>query len=389
MPAECLAPVQSRTGSAQAGVRRLRIAQVVRSLDTGGQEVLCARLVRHLGAERVDSLVVSLQGGGWLSRGLEGDGFDVRCLNAGEGWQPALVTRLARLFREAGVDGVHCHNRNALLYGGLASFLAPGTRLFYTKHGASHWEDRATAAIGRLLLRRSRAVVAVSADIADGLRAGRWVVEPKLHTVLNGVDTAEFRPREDREQVRRELGLSPEDRVVGTVARLAPEKDQEGLLRAFALLREWMPEALLLLVGDGPLRGRLEQLAAELRVANRVRFLGERTDVARLLGAMDLFTLPSRTEGTSLTLLEAMATGLPVVATAVGGTPEVVEDGRSGRLVPASCPPLLAEALGSVLAEPAGAAEMGRAGREIVQSRYSLDAMVHRYAGLYRAACRG
>lgn len=372
-----------RSAPASAAART-HVAQVVRSLDTGGQEVMVARLVERLDPARFRSTVISLQGGGWLADQLQSHGFPVICLNAPEAWSPATIAQTAEILRKERVDVVHCHNRKALLYGGLAGMLAPRTRLVYTKHGASHWEGGPTALLGRCVMGRSRAVVAVSQDIERGVIAGHWANRGRLHTVLNGVDLEHFRPRSNRAAVRQSIGIPSSAPVVGTVARLSPEKDQATLLRAFARVASVLPDAHLLLVGDGTLRGELEALARELQIFERAHFLGERTDIAELLGAMNVFCLPSLTEGTSLTLLEAMATGLPVVATAVGGTPEVVAHETSGLLVEAGQPEQLADALVQVLQDSALAVRFGAAGREIVGARYSMQSMVERYAAIYQ-----
>jgi len=371
------------TGLVEAAART-HVAQVVRSLDTGGQEVLVARLVERLDPAQFRSTVIALQGGGWLAGQLQSRGFPVICLNAPEAWSPATIARVAETLRREQVDVVHCHNRKALLYGGLATLLAPRSRLVYTKHGASHWDGGATAQLGRLVMRRARAVIAVSKDIERGVLEGNWAERGRLHTVLNGVDLEQFRPRQDLNAVRQSIGIPLSSRVVGTVARLSPEKDQASLLAAFARIAPVNSDARLLLVGDGPLRAALEAQARELRITERTHFLGERKDVAELLGSMDVFCLPSLTEGTSLTLLEAMATGLPVVATSVGGTPEVVASDASGLLVEPGRPDQLAEALFQVLQSEALAQRFGAAGRAIVGARYSMQSMVERYAGIYQ-----
>lgn len=368
------------------------VVQVVSSLDTGGQEMLCARLVERLDPARFRSRVVSVRGGGWLARRLRDRGVPVHFLRAQEGFRVDAVLRLAAWLRREGTPVVHCHNRQALLYGGLAALLAPGSRLVFTKHGVSFWSDRATALVGRLLLRRARAVAAVSEDIAGPLREGGWVRAERLHAVPNGVDTEEFRPcagPATRAALREGLGLPAGAPVVGTVARLSPEKDQSLLLSAFARVRARLPEARLLIVGDGPLRGELEARAARLRLGESALFLGERQDVARLLPAMDVFCLPSRTEGMSLTLLEALACGVPAVATAVGGTPEVVRDGETGLLVPSGDPERLAAALLCLLGDPVMTRALGLRARAAAVEHYSLDSMVARYAAIYTESSGG
>jgi sugar transferase (PEP-CTERM/EpsH1 system associated) len=382
-------PMEAWVGSrvAAASSRRLHVVQLLRSLNTGGQEVLCARLVERLDPDRFVSTVLALEDGGWLSRRLDERGFRVRCLGAPPGLQPGLVVRLARLLRKLKPDIVHCHNHKPILYGGLATLLLPKTRLVFTKHGASSWDGEALSGLSRYVVGRSHAVIAVSRDIAGPLLSGGWVRRDRLHTVLNGVDTDEFQRASASPALKSALGFSPEHRLVGTVARLSKEKDQAALLRAFADLRPRMPEARLLIVGDGTLRGDLERLSGELGIADRTLFVGEREDIADILASLDVFCLPSLTEGTSLTLLEAMATGLPVVATAVGGNPEIVRDGESGLLVPPRAPQRLADALVELLCDPARARAMGEIGREIVIERYSIRSMVEKHQAIYEAVC--
>jgi len=368
--------------------RPLRVVHVLRALDTGGQEVLCARLAERLDPQRFMPSVVSLHGGGWLQRRLEAQGIPVHCLNAPPAFRPAVVLRLAALLAELKADVVHAHNRNAFLYAGLASLLLPSPKLVLTKHGVSMWSEKYLVPLGRWLMRRSAAVAAVSEDIARPLWFGEWVRAERLHTVPNGVDTEVFRPCwRERDEMRAALGLDSSHRVVGTVARLSPEKDQATLLRAFAKVAAEIPQARLVIAGDGALRADLEAFAAHLGIADRTHFLGERQDVPAVMNALDVFCLSSLTEGMSLTLLEAMACGVPVVATAVGGTPEVVDDPKTGLLVPAGAPDLLASGLKKLLREDLTRGAMGTMAREAALARYSLQAMVEQYEAIYEGAC--
>ncbi|HEU4751484.1 MAG TPA: glycosyltransferase, partial [Armatimonadota bacterium] len=278
-------PAAAVTRTNEAG-RPLTIVHLLRSLETGGQELMCARLVERLDRSRFRPVLLSLQGSGWLEERLRGAGVPVHCLHAREGFRPGAILRLALLLRRLEADVLHCHNRKALLYGGLAAALCPGSRVVFTKHGASFWHGQVLSGVGRWITRRAAAVVAVSRDIAGPLESHGWTRPGGLRTILNGVDTEEFRPGGDARAARCAAGLPPDGPVIGTVARLSPEKDQLTLLRAFRVVRERVPGARLLLVGDGPLRSELESAAAELGVAAEVRFAGERTDIPRMLAAM-------------------------------------------------------------------------------------------------------
>jgi glycosyltransferase involved in cell wall biosynthesis len=187
-----------------------------------------------------------------------------------------------------------------------------------------------------------------------------------------------------RQSLRQQLGVAATTRVIGTVGRLNWAKDQAGLIRAFRLLRERQPDAVLVLIGDGELRGALQQTAHDEGVADSVHFLGDRNDVRELLQGLDLFVLSSVSEGYSMALLEACAVALPIVATDVGGNGEIVRDGETGRLVPASDAAALAAGMLALLERPAQAAAMAQAARAWVETHGSLETMAARYADLYR-----
>lgn len=238
----------------------------------------------------------------------------------------------------------------------------------------------------RWLNRRFDAVTAPAQAVLDAVRRSEGNLPPLALAIPNGVDTGRFQPLapEARAAARAALGLAPDEFVFGCVARLAEVKRHVDLLGAFARLGEAPLRPRLLLLGDGPLEAELRRQAHEAGIAARVDFLGARSDVPALLPALDAFVLVSRTEGLSNATLEAMACGLPVIATAVGGQPEAVEDGVTGLLVPPRAPGRLALALESFLHAPARCHRMGRLARETILRRFSRDAMLQGYEQLYR-----
>jgi len=225
-------------------------------------------------------------------------------------------------------------------------------------------------------------VNAVCEFSARALRDKDGFVRRPIEVIPNGVDLPRY-AAEDRMTARTALGLDPKRRYVATIARFHPVKDHFTLLNGFAQVARMRPDVDLLLVGDGPLRPTLERQCAELGMAERVRFMGVRDNVASILRASDVFALTSVSEAASITLLEAMASELPVVVTAVGGNPEIVRDGTDGLLVPRRSSAGLARALLRILADGAMATVMGRAGAERVRSRYRLDETIGRYYELY------
>ena len=364
----------------------VKIVHVVLGLDMGGLERVVLRLLARLDRRRWAPAVVALDEPGTLAPELRRIGVPLRVLGRAPGLDLDLARRLSGVVRDEGARLIHTHNASAHLYGAVAARLAAlrggRPRGVHTKHGRNQPDHRRRVLLNRLSSALSDRVVAVSDDAASVVVEIERVPAEKVVTIENGVDTREFRPSAGVAAARARLGVPRDGFHVGCVARLAPVKDHRTLLEAFARLRARRRDAHLTLIGDGPERAALEERAALLDLDRAVTFAGERADVALLLAAFDVFALASRSEGVSLTLLEAAAAGLPVVATRVGGNEEVVIDGETGLLVPAADPGALAEAL-AALAERPDRATMGAAGRARVERRFSVERMARAYADLY------
>jgi len=357
----------------------IKVLQVVWSLEVGGMERVVVHLLKGLPAQGCAAEVVTLGGAGGMAQDL-GPGVKHWELNKAPGLDLKLARSLARLVRTTGADVLHAHNTVSQLYAVMAS-LFTRCPVVVTLHGANYGGSERHRRLRRILAARCAATACVSQDALAAARDLDHIPASRLHLVYNGIDVQEMSAaREERQAARQELGLGPADRAVISVGRLSHEKDYATLLRALAAL----PGPRLLLVGHGPARGELERLTGELGLGERVAFLGERSDVPRLLAACDLFALSSLTEGISMALLEAMAGGLPVAATAVGGTPELVIPGETGLLVPPGDPAALAQAMGALLADPERSQAYGQAGARRVAERFSLEAMAKAYVELYR-----
>ncbi|MEW5913773.1 MAG: glycosyltransferase [Thermodesulfobacteriota bacterium] len=372
----------------------LTVLHVTWSFMTGGLERLVLDFLR-LGPEMgLRPRLAVLTQAGDLAQQVRDLGVPLAELGKRSGLDFRLVPRLVRLLRSQGVQVIHAHNQGAMLYAGLAGLLS-GRPMVATRHGTSRWAadrpaDTSYRLLSRLVGRLARVTVCVGRDSLRVAREVDRLPERRLRLIYNGVDPDLFpHGPQVREQARCELGLPAGAPLVLSVGRLSPEKDQAGLLRACALLRERFPELRLIILGEGGERPALTALATELGLGQALALPGNRDDVPRYLAAADVFTLSSLSEGISVSLLEAMAAGLPVVATLVGGNPEVVQDGASGLLVPARSPEALAQALGRVLSEPELAAALGQAARERVQAHFSLRRMMQEYADIYRQLAAG
>jgi glycosyltransferase involved in cell wall biosynthesis len=298
-----------------------------------------------------------------------------------QGVDPALPFALAGWLGANQVDLVHTHNRMAMMYGAPAGRLAR-LPVVHTKHGRNPG-SALQLFTARLAARCVDAFVAVSHETAAFARARREVGEGRLSVIPNGIELARFHPDPAaRERIRAELGLGPGTWVVGTVGRLSPEKNQALLLRAVAPLLD--DRTRLVIAGDGALRQALGELATALGASDRIRFLGARRDVPRVLCALDAFALSSDSEGLPLVIPEAMATGLPVVATSVGGVPDVLDDGRTGFLVPAGDEAALRAQLARLRADRDLGQACGARARAAALERFSAERMLRDYLDLYQ-----
>jgi sugar transferase (PEP-CTERM/EpsH1 system associated) len=362
---------------------------VVLGLDVGGLERVVLRLLERLDRARFAPSVVALERAGALAHELEHLDVPLTVMPRKDRLDPALAFRLARVLREHDARVVHTHNPTPHLYGAVAAGLArpvlrpdAAPRVVHTKHGRNYPTEPRKVGVNRVASALTDRVVAVSEDAREVAVAIERVPAHKVVTILNGVDTDEYRPRGHVDAARARLGVASGGFHVGCVARLSPEKDHATLLAAFAALLRDRPDAHLTLVGDGTERDRLEGLARELGLASAVTFAGMRDDVAEVLDAFDVFALSSLTEGISLTLVEAASAGLPIVATDVGGNAEIVADGDTGLLVRPADPSALAGALARIAATERRAA-MGLRGRERMIARFGAAEMTRAYEALY------
>jgi glycosyltransferase involved in cell wall biosynthesis len=278
-------------------------------------------------------------------------------------------------------DVVHTHQIASLFYGGpVAQGLGVPLVVVHTEHGREKYQTRLrTRMLGRLAGQFAARFNCLSADMAKAILAHGIVPPGKVHVIGNGIDTGRFQGRGERHAIRGDLRIPEGSVVVGTVGRLTEVKRQDLLLRAFAQLRAGVPSAHLLLVGDGPLLGDLQKLAADLNINECVHFAGYQAQPERFYQAMDVFALTSRSEGIPQAVLEASAAGLPVIASRVGGVPEVIEDGYTGLLFESGDAAALAAGLQALAADSELARRLGDAGRRRVEARFHIRRMAEEY----------
>lgn len=361
----------------------IHVVHVLHSLEVGGTEHGVVNLINALG-DGFRHTVIAMTSSGPLARRLPPD-VALHALGKRPGMDGGAVGRLVRLLWRLGPDIVHSRNWGAL-DAIVAGRLARVPTVIHGEHGREiadpHGLNRKRNRIRRLVAPLVTRFVTVSHDLQEWLTSTVGLPAAKVVTIHNGVDLARF-SHEGREAGRQALAVDDHTVLVGAVGRLDPVKDHAGLLDAFASLDQSAIRIELVLVGDGPCRAALERRSQAADLAGRVHLLGERSDVATLLKGLDVYVLPSIAEGISNTILEAMATGLPVVATRTGGNPELVEDGVTGALVPIRNPAALAAALHAYVTNPRLRRLHGQAGRRRATDEFALERMASRYGDLY------
>ena len=360
-----------------------RVVHILSSFGIGGQERVAFDLaVSQLRAGcHVTALSLAPPPDGPLAGELRAAGIAVdRVARPRPGLDPMLILRLARWMRRHRIELVHTHNRMALIYGAPAARLARA-RVVHTKHG-NNPKGGTRLLAGNLAARCVDAFVAVSPETAAFARKRSEVDERRLLVIPNGIELGRFHPAPAaRDRVRRELGIAAGAWVIGTVGRVAVEKNQALLLRAAAPLLG--QNTRLVIAGDGPLLPVVSELARSLRIADFVHLLGARSDVPDVLNALDTFVLSSDTEGLPLVVLEAMATGVPVLSTRVGGVPTVLDDGETGFLVSIGDEAAIRDRMIRLRDDPAASRACGERGRAAAIMRFSAARMQRDYLALY------
>lgn len=319
--------------------------------------------------------------GGWAQE-LEVSGIHVSALHRAPGFRPDLGRAIARAARHHGATTIHAHHYSPFVYSCLARLWRPSSAVVFTEHG--RLSDAPPSArrrlANRVLGRFPQAVFTVSTELKQHLLAEGFD-DRMVGVIYNGIDAGSRPDDEARSQARQRLGVREDTLVIGTIARLDPVKDLGTLVRAVGQLPRDI-HATLVIIGDGSDRPRLEDEVRALSMTSSVVFLGRRDDAREWLAGCDIYVNSSISEGVSLTILEAMAASLPVVATSVGGTPEVVDE-SCGRLVPSRDPRALTAAVADLWYDPELRRALGRAARTRVEARFTLDRMVREYRDVY------
>src|SRR5688500_3868018 len=392
---------QGRPGSTERVRQPPLIVHVIHHLGVGGLENGLVNLINHIPPDRYRHAVVCLKGYTDFRQRITRENVEIVALNKREGNDLRLYLNLFKTLRRLKPDIVHTRNLNAM-EGQVIAAVAGARSRVHGEHGRDifdlHGKNRKYNLLRKVIRPFVSHFIAVSRDLENWLVDTVGATPHRINQIYNGVDSRRFYPRERKVYETAPCRGLPEGFfnentfVIGSVGRMADVKNYPSLIEAFLLLLKEDPAAharlRLLIVGDGNSRqqcmGRLRQAGAEALAW----FPGERADIPELMRAMDLFVLPSLGEGISNTILEAMSTGLPVVATRVGGNEELVEDGVTGTLIPPGSSRAMAAAMREYYKNPDLVARHGKAGRHQIEASFSMDAMTNRYLEVYDKALR-
>jgi sugar transferase (PEP-CTERM/EpsH1 system associated) len=361
------------------------VLHIVNSLEAGGLERFVLDIIKATSNE-YKYVIVCLDRHGELD--TTGCTAEILSLDLQPGLHLNVMSRIKTIAEQRNVVLINTHNWKSQFYGMLTGKLCK-IPVVHTKHGR-YDEDLRSKIRNNLAYRLCDKVVAVSKDAALQCVQVEKVPETKLVTILNGIDTAAFSPEKQPEKSKTALGINSAIPVIGIVARLAQVKDHATLFAACQIIHKSGINFRLLVVGDGPLKQNLVDLAESLGISEIVVFAGFQQNIPDLMRAMDIFVLSSISEGISLTLIEAMACELPVVATAVGGNPEVVVEGLSGFLVPAKNHAAMAEQILQLLNNPELRQKFGKFGRQYAIDHFSISRAGKQYSLVYQTVlqCR-
>ncbi len=365
---------------------KIRILHLITRLPVGGAERLLLGVLSRLDPQRYESTVCCIQDRGELAGEVEAMGIRLVALNLMDkgGFDRRVTPTLVELIHRERIELVHSHLYHANLYGRLAAFRA-GVPIIASVHNTYTKRKWYRHLLNRWLGKRTARVIAGSAEVREDIRRHDHIDDSKIVVMPNCIDLERVRTDLNREQARRRLGCADDDFVLGTVGRLEEQKGHIHLLQAMSILRDTgLGKRLrLFIIGDGRRRGELEAAASDLAIAGQVSFLGTQTRTADFLRAFDLFVMPSLWEGLSLAMLEAMAAGLPILATDVGGASEVLGNNQFGIRVPPGNADAIARQIAELAGNPLRLSRLAEAARERAESNYSTTTLAHRLEALY------
>ncbi len=360
---------------------QIRVMYVIWSLEVGGAERVVLQQAKGLNRRKFRSIVVCLNHSGRLAYELRDKGIEVIALEKRPGIDWRLPWRLAEIMRQYDIDIVHSHLWGASFWARLGAILAGCRIVIVQEHGMGEWRGRMHFLVDRALAIATQRVLFVSRDVKEAYTKRSGISQKKCTVIPNGISLDDI--TETREENRDRLGWKSNELVILSVGRLAPEKGHIDLVDAFAMIADRLPHAKLIIVGDGSERSLLLGRVKEMKLESRVVLAGQQDNARCWMKAADIYVQPSRREALPLAVLEAMATGLPVLATRVGDVSDIIEHEVQGFLVPPCSHKVLAKMLYSICTREESLVGITSRARAVVEHRFSLQRMLDAIEDIY------
>lgn len=370
--------------------RKSHVCHLVLGLPMGGTEGLVDKMLRNP-PEGFRSSVICLDEIGVLGEAAQRDKLDVFLIPRGQGFDWRTSRSVAQYTKNRSVDILQCHHYTPWCHGALARLWHPQMRVIFTEHGRLYPDEPSfkRRLFNKAILPLTHSITAVSPFVANALEEVEQIPPDRIQVIFNGVEDSQFRDLSPKNQLRPKLGLQDEFIYFILSSRLDPIKWIEGLLSAYRQVLEVVPHSGLLLIGEGESRKNIESEIDRLELRDHVRLTGYQENVPEWLAASDIFVLSSHSEGTSVSLIESMAAGLPSVVTSAGGNPFVVQDGITGKVVPVRNVDALAAAMLSLAQDPALRSRYSGNARKRFEKYFQTKQMVDAYSAIYRSLLAG
>ena len=370
--------------------KKIHIMHILQTLETGGLENGLVNQINNIDTERYKISVCCLNSSGAMEKRIKNKQTKIIVIGEKPGKAYTLPFKIVAILKKEKVDIVYTHNCYSGIYGGIAARML-FKPLIHGEHGFDYDENSGNIANTkkeRFICRIANQITCVSVSLKKIVCENLRVKPSKVIIIPNGVDFERFSNIKNSATIKKDLKIDTDSIVIGSVGRLHHQKNYELLIRSFANLKE-LYNISMVLVGDGPERKRLHNLASELGVSNRIKFVGERDDIPFLLNLMDIFVLPSFLEGMSNTILEAMCAGCPVVASDVGGNPYIIANEKLGFLFKNNSQIDLSEKMKKLIDDRTLRLHIGLNSKKHVETHYSIDKMIMQYENLYSKHSRG
>lgn len=367
---------------------KIKILYLVLEMELGGLQRIVNLVIDRIDRNKFTPYLCCLDRGGMFYEQLKSDSVKTYILQRRPGpFDIRMAIRLYKILRENKIDVIHSQS-GCMGYAAIAGRLARVKGIIHTDHGRFVPDKRSAILEERISSILINRVIGVSEELTDYLASEVKIKREKLIIIINGVDVHRFIPlkSEQCKELRNGIGVDEEDKILGTVCRLEPVKNLEFLIDCMPFICEVVPGCKLLIVGDGPIKEHLIKYSESLGIDSKINFMGEQSDIEDILPVFDIYVCTSLSEGTSMTILEAMACGLPIVASAVGGNCKLVDD-SNGRLFPLNDVDAFKRNIIDILNNARLMNEMGQNSRKKAENNFNFDQFVRQHEELYSSVC--